>query len=700
MTDAPGAGWEQDQQRLAEERRARIVRDRVADSTELAEARASQLARRVADLEAELRRLASHSGPAARQVLEDRLRTAETEARRAKADAAKTAAELRRIRSSRGWKALRVLAGVKRSRGRPRAILRAVRKSRSAPASAPKAPARKPRGGGRAEVGADEHLGPRVSVVMLVARVDDAVAAAIDSVVAQTLAGVELILCGDAVSTDGAALTDRVRDLEAVTLHAGSLAEARRTAAGRYRCELRVPMRLHPTYLEKAVAVLDANPKVDAVTAWVRTVDGELWRPGAGQPAAPPAAPACAVLRPGLDGPPSAQRVIAEPLVAELVAHSGTSPAAVEPASTSMPRRKRLVRTSESRPVVVTLPWFTLGGGDRVVEALLRHWREQERQVVAVTTLDLGKGMVDRFSELLELTPFAYHLPRLLPEKAWTPFVADLVRSLDDPAMLNVGSPWAYRAMPKLRAQFPDLRIVDQQFNNSVHLPSNSSARDSIDLTVAAYPGLVELICVDGRAAESVEVLPVGIPALQMPSDSEIDALRAELGIPAGNRVISFIGRLSSEKRPDWVLALASDLAGQDGLTVVILGDGPLADTLRPGFEAVPGLVWRRALDRVGPLMAGSDVVVLPSETEGIPLVAMEAIQMGVPVVATRVGGMPTLEHDPLVDLCDPADYPEFVATVQAVLARARTPRQARPDAFSLREMLEQYDTVLDEKRG
>ena len=149
-----------------------------------------------------------------------------------------------------------------------------------------------------------------------------------------------------------------------------------------------------------------------------------------------------------------------------------------------------------------------------------------------------------------------------------------------------------------------------------------------------------------------------------MPEEAEIAALRESLRIPAGNRVISFIGRLSSEKRPDWVLALASDLAGEQDLTVVILGDGPLADTLRPGIEAVPGLVWRRSLDRIEPLMAGSDLVVLPSETEGIPLVAMEAIQMGVPVVATRVGGMPTLEDDPLVDRCNPADYPEFVATV------------------------------------
>ena len=704
MTDAPDA-WEHDQRRLAEERRSRLAGEH-GDATALAEARAERLTRRVGELEAELRRRGKLEGPAARQELEHLLRAAEAEAAAATTEVARLSRELRRIRKSRTWRALRFAVAVKRSGGRPRAIVRAAREARTAPAPPD---VRKGTGRKKRAVVAPTAVssGPAVCVIVHVAHLDEAVTTTIDSVVAQTIGGLELILCGEGALGDAAVgLLDRARDLGPIKVLAGAaddaVGEAARMASARYLCEIRAPIRLHPTYLEKAVVLLDAHQSVESATAWVRTLTGDLWRPGSGIPAGPGAPSAPAVFRRGSARPPAlgATREIAEPLLAELTSPGLAPPAAKEPTYSPSRSLQRLGPGRGRRPVVVTAPWFTLGGGDRVVEALLRHWRDEDRHVVAVTTLDLGKGMVDRFEELLELTPFAYHLPRLLPRKRWVPFLADLIGSLDDPAMLNVGSPWAYQAIPKLRERLPDLRIVDQQFNNSVHMPSNSMARESIDLTVAAYPGLVDLICADGRPRESVEVVPVGIPPLELPGAEEMAGLRATLGIPDQNRVVSFIGRLSSEKRPEWVLALAADLAAEDGLTVVIVGDGPLADTLQPGIEAVPRLVWRRALDRVGPLLAGSDLVILPSETEGIPLVAMEALQLGVPVVATRVGGMPTLEHDPLVDLCDPTDYPGFVTTVRTVLGRGRPERRPRPDAFSLREMLEHYDRVLDEKLG
>jgi glycosyltransferase involved in cell wall biosynthesis len=331
-----------------------------------------------------------------------------------------------------------------------------------------------------------------------------------------------------------------------------------------------------------------------------------------------------------------------------------------------------------------------------VVEALLRHWRDREREVVAVTTVELGPGMVDRFGELLELTPFAYHLPRLLPEVAWTNFLGDLLAGLPDPALLNVGSPWIYGALPELRSRFPGLRVVDQQFNDIGHLTANRAARQSIDITIAAYSELAETIRSDGRPASAVEVVPVGIPPLHPPDEYEVKALRQNLEIPDDHRVVAFVGRFSAEKRPEWALALAADLAEDGNVTVVLVGDGPLAEALRGGIGAVPGLVWRRAVEKIEPLLDLSDVVIIPSRIEGIPLVAMEALIAGVPVVATRVGGLPEIEHDPIVSLCDPDDYPGFVTVVREVLARPGSRRPWRPEAFSLGVMLERYDELLD----
>jgi glycosyltransferase involved in cell wall biosynthesis len=105
-------------------------------------------------------------------------------------------------------------------------------------------------------------------------------------------------------------------------------------------------------------------------------------------------------------------------------------------------------------------------------------------------------------------------------------------------------------------------------------------------------------------------------------------------------------------------------------------------------------------VDQVEPLLGLTDVMIIPSRIEGIPLVAMEALTLGVPVVATRVGGLPELEGDPLVSLCDPEDYPGFVHTVREALGRHGGERQHRPDAFSLRAMVERYDHLIETTKG
>jgi glycosyltransferase involved in cell wall biosynthesis len=240
--------------------------------------------------------------------------------------------------------------------------------------------------------------------------------------------------------------------------------------------------------------------------------------------------------------------------------------------------------------------------------------------------------------------------------------------------------------------------VVDQQFNDIGHLPSNRSARSCIDITIAAYTELAQAILSDGRAESSVAVVAVGIPPIRPADECDAKALRANLEIPDHHRVVSFVGRLSPEKRPEWALALAAEVAEEDDVTVLLVGDGPLAEVLRGGMDAVPTLVWRRSVESIESVLAISDAMIVPSRIEGIPLVVMEAITLGVPVVATRVGGLPELEADPLVRLCEPSEYTSFVVAVRETLALPRDTRQWRPDAFSLSAMLDEYDRLIDDR--
>lgn len=119
-------------------------------------------------------------------------------------------------------------------------------------------------------------------------------------------------------------------------------------------------------------------------------------------------------------------------------------------------------------------------------------------------------------------------------------------------------------------------------------------------------------------------------------------AARTSLGIPSDARVVGYLGALSSEKRPGIALDLATSL---EDVVVVVAGTGPLRDELE-----------RRTRDELGSLdgrvrlvgevteptevLAAMDVLIIPSRTEGIPGVLVEAALTGTPVVATDVGGV------------------------------------------------------------
>ena len=127
----------------------------------------------------------------------------------------------------------------------------------------------------------------------------------------------------------------------------------------------------------------------------------------------------------------------------------------------------------------------------------------------------------------------------------------------------------------------------------------------------------------------------------------ECEALRRQLGLEAGDLVLLSVGRLSSEKgHADLLQALSHVPDTSDGrrIRLLLVGDGPEMARLRA--QAGP------LADRV--VFAGfqpdpwacfclSDVFVLPSHSEGSPLVLLEAMAAGLPIVATEVGGVPEM---------------------------------------------------------
>lgn len=157
---------------------------------------------------------------------------------------------------------------------------------------------------------------------------------------------------------------------------------------------------------------------------------------------------------------------------------------------------------------------------------------------------------------------------------------------------------------------------------------------------------------------------------------------------------------MSPEKR--MILGVTATAAVPDAV-LVIAGDGPdrasieaLAAELLPDRHRILGQV-----SDIASLYAAADVVVLLSETEGQPGVAIEAGLTGLPMVATDVGGVATIVDDGVTGILVPADpTPAQVAQAleQAIQRRQELGSAARRrclEHFTVRRVAEQFDHVL-----
>lgn len=157
---------------------------------------------------------------------------------------------------------------------------------------------------------------------------------------------------------------------------------------------------------------------------------------------------------------------------------------------------------------------------------------------------------------------------------------------------------------------------------------------------------------------------------------------------PSGSGVVLYVGRLSEEKGIQVLLDAWHD-ARPDGLKLVVVGDGPLRRHLEASAPVGVRFVGRMEPDQVRQLMLAARGLVLPSVCyEGQPVVLLEALASGLPVVISEIGGIPETVGDlRAAVLAPPGDRSAWAAAlswltdaswVDAAGAHARAVYEAR----------------------
>jgi glycosyltransferase involved in cell wall biosynthesis len=160
-----------------------------------------------------------------------------------------------------------------------------------------------------------------------------------------------------------------------------------------------------------------------------------------------------------------------------------------------------------------------------------------------------------------------------------------------------------------------------------------------------------DLVALGVAPADKFSVVRLGIElAERLETAAEGADARARLGIGAERFVIGWVGRMTGVKRTDDVLESLRLLRerGVDAV-LVLVGDGPDRDHVEQHASEL-GIV-RHCLflgyqEDVSAWYRAFDALILPSANEGTPVVAIEALAAGCPVVATGVGGVPDVVRD------------------------------------------------------
>lgn len=168
---------------------------------------------------------------------------------------------------------------------------------------------------------------------------------------------------------------------------------------------------------------------------------------------------------------------------------------------------------------------------------------------------------------------------------------------------------------------------------------------------VIAVSGRIQSDLIDaGVRPDRIRLLHNAIVLERYVRTGRSGALADLVGRPLSGPVIASIGRLSREKgHADLIDALGIVAAQGHAFTAVLAGDGPERSAL---VEKVRALGLQEAIHFPGyvngpeHVLEDTDLMVLPSHTEGLPNAALEAMAMEVPVLATRVGGTPEVVTD------------------------------------------------------
>lgn len=268
-------------------------------------------------------------------------------------------------------------------------------------------------------------------------------------------------------------------------------------------------------------------------------------------------------------------------------------------------------------------------------------------------------------------------------------WAAVLGRALRVPVVIATEHSWSFQGRPLRKAL--DRHVIGRLSHAFVAISEADRSR------------MIELV---GVRPDRVRLMPLGI--VPRAGSAGTRPLRAELGIPPDAPVVSVLSMLRPEKAIDVLIrAFAEVITEHPDARLLVAGEGEERDRLEATVAELrlgSSVILLGLVADVGRVLAATDVYAQSSDREGTPIAVLEAMNAGLPVVSTAVGGLPALLGTDCGVLVPPRDPAALGSAINKLLANPAARRelgsngQAKAAAdYSFADTVEQWQNLYTE---
>ena len=299
------------------------------------------------------------------------------------------------------------------------------------------------------------------------------------------------------------------------------------------------------------------------------------------------------------------------------------------------------------KTILYMFPWMVVGGADYFNLDLIKRLDKDKYRAIILTTSPNDNVLRQEFEDYAEV----YDMSSFIDRINYLNFTDYIISSRKVDLVFISNTLYGYYMIPYLKTKYPNIPFIDYIHSIDRADPRFGFGRASRDVDSYLYGtyccnGFTRGQLINEFNKKNVNTIYIGTDSKKFdPSKYDSNKIKEEMNIPKDKIIISFIARLSREKRPKMFIKIAKKIHDKYPNTYfIIAGDGPLMNKVKSRVDdnfKVLGMI--KDTEKV---YAVSDITINCSSLEGLALTSYESLSMGVPIVSSDVGGQTELIDD------------------------------------------------------